>query len=207
MHWLRNRWVRRILIFFAVLLLLFLFRMPIARGLGSYLVAETELTRTDAVVVLGGSSYERGLEGLKVYEDGMAPMIICTGGNIPSVMMALDTILYEADITRGMILDNGVPEDRVVALRSSTSTKEEASEIFEYVKSTDIDSLTIVTSKLHLRRTKNVFTEQFEDSGVHLVFHGAPSASFDEKEWWNSEQGLIMVNNEYMKLLYYFFKY
>jgi uncharacterized SAM-binding protein YcdF (DUF218 family) len=207
MKWLKNRWIRALIICLGVLLLLFLFRMPIARGLGSYLIAENEQVKADAVVVLGGSSLDRGMEGYRVYNDGMAPMIICTGGNIPQVLQALDTMLYEAEITKLMLLKKGVPGSDVVALTGSTSTKEESEEVFAFAQQENLDTIMIVTSKLHLRRTSKVFTKQFEDSDVHLVFHGAPSTSFDEAEWWKSEQGLIMVNNEYMKLLYYFFKY
>jgi len=35
----------------------------------------------------------------------------------------------------------------------------------------------------------------------------APSSEYDVNAWWNSEQGLLMVNNEYVKTLYYLLKH
>jgi hypothetical protein len=30
---------------------------------------------------------------------------------------------------------------------------------------------------------------------------------YDPERWWDTEEGLLMVNNEYVKLLYYALKY
>jgi hypothetical protein len=35
----------------------------------------------------------------------------------------------------------------------------------------------------------------------------ANSLVYDSDSWWTSEEGLLMVNNEYVKLLYYLVKY
>jgi hypothetical protein len=40
-----------------------------------------------------------------------------------------------------------------------------------------------------------------------VLLHGAPASSFQESSWWTSEEGLIMLNNEYVKLAYYHIKY
>jgi hypothetical protein len=53
----------------------------------------------------------------------------------------------------------------------------------------------------------NVFRSLLEDAGIQVLIRGAPSSLYDESLWWESETGLIMVNNEYVKLGYYFLKY
>jgi hypothetical protein len=34
-----------------------------------------------------------------------------------------------------------------------------------------------------------------------------PESTFDRASWWKNESGLITLNNEYLKLVYYYFKY
>ena len=50
---------------------------------------------------------------------------------------------------------------------------------------------------------KRVFSQKFEESGIQLIFRGAPAKDYDENEWWKYEKGLLMVNNEYIKWWYY----
>jgi hypothetical protein len=51
------------------------------------------------------------------------------------------------------------------------------------------------------------FRKRFEQAGIALCIAGAPSTTYNEKLWWAKENGLIMVNNEYIKLLYYWITY
>jgi hypothetical protein len=52
-----------------------------------------------------------------------------------------------------------------------------------------------------------VFEDKFKEAGIKVNFHGATSAEYDPTNWWKNEEGLIMTNNELVKLLYYFIKY
>ena len=49
--------------------------------------------------------------------------------------------------------------------------------------------------------------EKLKELETELIIHGTGSTRYDEAEWWKKEEGLIMVNNEYVKLLYYELKY
>ncbi|NNE55784.1 MAG: YdcF family protein [Flavobacteriales bacterium] len=204
---LSKRWVRVMLTGTALLILLFIFRFPILRGFGNHLIDEDPLTHSNAIAVLGGNSVERGLYAAHLYDQGIAPQIICTGGNIPGVLEALDTTLFEAEITKQILVNAGIPAERITILTESTSTFEESEEIFNWCHAQGIDTITIVSSRFHTRRVRNVFESLFDHGTTVPVFSGAPSTRYDESEWWKSEEGLIMVNNEYMKLLYYLFKY
>jgi hypothetical protein len=42
---------------------------------------------------------------------------------------------------------------------------------------------------------------------VSLEVAGAPHSRFDVSNWWQHEDGLIYLNNEYIKLFFYWFKY
>ena len=44
-------------------------------------------------------------------------------------------------------------------------------------------------------------------SGVEMVLRGVQDGGFERDNWWSSEPGLIFVNNEYIKMAYYWLKY
>lgn len=167
------------------------------------MISETNLSHADAIVVLGGNSLERGQHASELFHKGLADEVWCSGGNVPTVLTALDTVLFEAQISKNILVLNNVPEDACIALTESTSTYEEAQEILDFASSKSVDTLIVVSSKFHTRRVGNVFDSAFEDSGITVLISGAPSLTYDEDSWFSSEQGMIMVNNEYMKLLYY----
>ncbi|MDP4827559.1 MAG: YdcF family protein [Flavobacteriales bacterium] len=184
----------------------YIFREELLKSAGDFLVREDACTHVDAIVVLGGNSYERGLEGIKLFEAGWANLVVCTGGNIPTVFDAMDTVIYESELTRSMMMKRGVSGDQVIALTTATSTREEASEVLAWCKEHQKTSLMVVSSTFHTRRVSSTFEEAFEGSGVDLFFRAAPSTSYDEKRWWEAESGLIMVFNEYAKTAYYLMK-
>ena len=188
-------------------LILFLFRNPILRGIGRYLVSDNPLEQTDAICVLGGNSFERGLEGAAVYAQFPGTLVIATGGNFPLQIQALDTVMTEAQLTRLVMAKRGVPDSLIVTLNSATSTMEESDEILEYCKQHQLKKITLISSTFHLRRMRWVFEDKFAEAGIEIRLHGATDKEFDSENWWKNEQGLITTNNEYIKLMYYFLKY
>jgi hypothetical protein len=52
-----------------------------------------------------------------------------------------------------------------------------------------------------------VFEDKFEKAGIKINFHGAAPIEYNELNWWQNEEGMIMTNNELVKILYYAIKY
>jgi uncharacterized SAM-binding protein YcdF (DUF218 family) len=202
-----KRWFKILSIFIVLLVTLFLFRNPILHGIGNWLVDGDELEKTEACFVLGGNSYERGLAGVAVYEKFPDQKFVATGGNYPYQILCLDTTMFEAELTRHFMIKKGVPADQVAALTNAHSTMEESDEILQYCKDHSLKKITVISSSFHLRRVRRVFEEKFQDAGISICFHGATSVEYDQTNWWKNEEGLIMTNNEIVKLIYYAIKY
>ncbi|MGC6532864.1 MAG: YdcF family protein [Flavobacteriales bacterium] len=204
----RRRRRRTELVVLVLLVLAVIYRERLLKGTGSFLMATDATAQVDAVFVLGGSSYERGLEAVVMMDSGyVSGPVVCTGGNVPSILAALDTAMFEADCTKQFLENEGLPAERVVALTGSTSTQEESDEILAYCKQLGLSNIMVISSNLHMRRVRWVFEDKFNDAGIAVNFHGAPSQQWEDELWWKSEGGLIMVNNEYVKLFYYAVKY
>ena len=99
-----KKWVKVCSVFLVIFLLLFAFRNRILHGIGNWLVKSDELILTDACFVLGGNSYERGLAAVVVYEKFPNQQFVATGGNYPYQILCLDTSMFEAELTKHMMV-------------------------------------------------------------------------------------------------------
>ncbi len=205
-YW-QKKWFRRVIYFSALVLVLIIFLKPILRGLGNYLVAEDTLEYSELVVVLGGSSYERGMEAVKVHQLYPAKRYVTTGGHVPNTLLALDTALLESELTAHLMTRKGIPDSLIMPLRTATSTQEEAIEVRTFAEKENYKSITVISNDYHLRRVRRTFDKAFEGSNILIRYHGAPSEDFDPNSWWQKESGLVLTNNEYIKLIYYFIKH
>jgi uncharacterized SAM-binding protein YcdF (DUF218 family) len=183
------------------------FRVPILRSFSTVLIAEDELEKVEAMAVLSGGGYDRGNEAVNIYKAGWTNKIICTGGN-PELnfrIIGIDTL--ESDLTAINLQRQVVPDSAIVLIRKGTSTLEESDIILAYCKKQNIKKIMVLSSKIHCRRVRSVFAEKFENANIQIIYRGAKSSIYDELNWWKKEEGLIAINNEWMKTFYYWLKY
>lgn len=153
--------------------------------------------------VLSGSPVDRGTGAVKIYNNGFIKKIICTGGNKPADFEALGLDYYESQLTKSEIVRSGVPESVVSVINEGTSTKEESDVILNYCRQNNVHSCIILSSDFHTRRVRSVFKKKLEKENIKVIICGAPAQNYNESSWWESEYGMIAVNNEYVKLMYY----
>ena len=190
-----------------VLLCLVLFRYPIMRGFGNFLIAADEPQHVPVAFVLSGGPFDRGREAARLYHLGMIDTVICTGETVPQDIIALGLDHSEGDITKILMTNQGVPEDRIVLIEEGTSTLEESDIILAYCKQRGITKVGVISTQFHTRRVRRVFEDKFKKEGIEVLIFGAKADAYDEQAWWKSEYGLINLNNEYIKIGYYWLKY
>ncbi|HQV39726.1 MAG: YdcF family protein [Flavobacteriales bacterium] len=199
-----GRWA---LVLLLVAVLFWRLRIPMMEALGDHLISEDPVAHVDAVFVLGGSILDRGKEGARIYERGFGDHFYFTGAPIPSALEALGIDSTEAECTRTVAVEAGLPIGLTTVLNKGTSTFEEAEALLSQAIADNADTVMIISSRFHLRRVGFVFKDRFRKKGITVLLHGAPCSTFEEETWWKSEEGLIMLNNEYVKLAYYHLKY
>lgn len=187
--------------------LLFLFRYPLMRFAGNNLIQEAPLAKADALFALGGNPYDRGTEAARLLDEGWAPVAYCTGESEPVNLAALDIAISEGELTAKRMVTCGTPQRRVIPIKKATSTWEESIALLELCQQQQFDTVIVLSDKFHTSRIQWVFDRQFAGSDIHVIVRGAPSTRYSEATWWESEYGLIMVNNEYIKKMYYWLKY
>lgn len=182
-------------------------RVPILRATGDMLIVEDPKVPCDAVYVLGGSPLERGTLGGELLMEGLSPVAYCTGSMIPSTLLTVGLTHTEADLSRIAAMDAGADSTRVIAVHEGTSTFEEAEMIIAHAQRLGYDNIGIITTEFHSRRVGRVFRKRAKGTALKVHVFTASSLRYDSERWWESEEGLLMVNNEYTKLLYYMLKH
>jgi uncharacterized SAM-binding protein YcdF (DUF218 family) len=205
--------LRNILTAGALLLLLFIlafaFRSKILIGIADFLIIDDRLQPADVIFVLNSDVNTRPFRAVELYEQGLAPVIaIARAENTPVVDLGL--VPNDTDISVGVMKKLGVPVEKIIVLPVSggvTSTFDEASALRQYVEANQIHKIILVTSAFHTRRARWILEKTLAGLPVTLEMAAVPYARFDQTNWWKNESGLITLNNEYIKLVFYFFKY
>ena len=186
-----------------VLLLLFLFRFEILRAAGRYLISEDKPCKVQAIFILAGGPKDRAGEALRLYRMGLSRRLVCSGGSIPQDLEALGLPYCEAEISAKYLIRAGADSSVTDIIKKGSSTLEESEIILDYCLAKGLDSIMVLSHRFHTRRIHYFFERPFHEAGIYLNIHGAPSSQYNEQRWWENEYGLLMVNNEYVKLLYY----
>lgn len=190
-----------------ILILLFLFRNPILRGIGFWLINEDPIERADAVVMLGGNPLERAPVVKKIMDQNYASHVYCTGSYVSPQFKSLGIQISEAQNSKKYLVKLGIPDSCIHALSKGTSTIEEAKLLLRISKQNKFKKIILVSSRFHTARVKKYFNKIFAGSGTQLIVRGAKPLNYSINTWWHSEEGLLFVNNEYVKSFYYWWNY
>ena len=190
---------------------LIVYRNSILGGIGHFLtIAESSAVTpsNQTFFVLGGNGFERGKGAVLLANEFQTTQFICTGGgDTLNEMRALGLNFTSSQLTRKCMLQNGIDSLRVMELGVATSTYDESEEILAYCINNNLKEISVVSSDFHLRRMSLVFGEKFQEKGIVVHFFGTETKDFKAESWWTFEAGLITTFNEYIKLVYYVFKY
>ena len=188
------------------------------------------LRKADAVMVLGGGSDTRSFEAARVFRDELAPVLLLANQE-PGRAAELGLDRSGTEITLDVLTKIvGIPPDKIVligtrgearwsdqagqgklleewrALGFVTSTFEEAKTLQRWCEAHGAGSVIVVTNTLYSRRVRRIFRKVLGDT-IHLQVATTDSLKFNDEDWWRTEEGLIAVNNEWVKTVYYWVKY
>ncbi|PJF29558.1 MAG: hypothetical protein CUN52_07775 [Phototrophicales bacterium] len=159
-----RKWVKRVIIFLGIslgiwagmiiILAIHLFRY------GDVITAEP----SDVIIVLGSglrrdgragdALWRRSLWASRLYQQGYADAIICTGG------IGRGQTRSESDACRAILIDEGVPADAIFIEEKSHSTEENARYAQEIMTEQGFQSAILVTDSFHMLRASWIFDQQ-----------------------------------------------
>ena len=200
--------VKRLLLRSTLILgLLLILGAVVLRGLGSWLVVQDPLARGDAIVVLGGTMYERQMEAVELFKEGWAPDMyllreIADWGEAELIARGV-SYTRVVDMQVETMRRLGVPADRIHVLDAADSTAEEAQHLRRLATEAKLTKLIIVTSKQHTRRSRLVMNRRLNPAGVTVVLRASRYDRANVDRWWTERSTLRFTLFETQRLLGY----
>ena len=199
-----KRYLIRGAIVLAPVLLLSAVTLP---RLGSWLVVADPLAKSDAIIVLGGTMYERPLEAVDLYKEGWAPRIylfrqIADWGEAVLVERQI-AYTREVDLQIDVMQRLGVDRASIGILEPANSTADEADYVVQFVSREKFRSVIIVTSKQHTRRARLVMRRRLDPLGTSVIVRSSRYDRSDVDRWWANRSTLRFTLFETQRLLGY----
>lgn len=116
----------------------------------------------DAVVVMGAAQYDgtpspqlqaRLEHVLELWPEGIAPLVVVTGGNLPGDRFT------EAQASAAYLVDRGIPESAVVMEDEGSSSYESLESVAAMLRERGLGRIVIVTDPYHALRSKLIAEE------------------------------------------------
>lgn len=164
--------------------------------LGRLMVVQDSPSRADAIVVISGDWGARLEQGVDLFQNGYAPVLVLVGGGQEGRPSAAQVMMDEA-------IKMGVPASAVLLVEGSASTREDAMFTRELMVQEEMKSAILVTSPYHQLRASLTFTRAFEGSGVALANYPVQEDVWRADNWWKTGNTLRMTLLELTKLAYY----
>lgn len=161
--------------------------------IGRYLSPTDQLVKADVIVVVsGGDTAARTLAGVKLYQDGWAPLLIFSGAASDPASPS------NAQIMRSIAIGQGVPSDVITVEDQAKTTHQNATDVSAIVKVLDQKRIILVTSPYHQRRASLEFQAQLGPD-VQIINQPASDKSWSWRWWWLSPYGWYVTSGELIR--------
>lgn len=185
-----------------VVLALFIVAAALSLSRAAYWLAQRpRVGRADVIVVLGGGHPQRILHGISLYQQGLAPELWHTG----HVKESGRTASFGTSAVQ-LAVERGVPAE-AIHLLPTTSTWEDGQEIKAFAERRQVNSILVVTSWYHSRRALCVIKQQFEGSGVSILYDPPSDLRYGPDRWWRDFDDWAAVLKELVKIGFYWPRY
>ena len=174
-------------------------------ALGSALALDQPPVCADAIVAVSGNNFRREL-AMDLYQSGYAGLLIF---NVSDTTYYFGSAIDPVASILEAVTRRGIPRDSMVINTNISSTFEDALAARETVCRLGLNSLLVVTSYFSSRRTGFAYRRAMEGMELNLFFCSVPleTEKMSLDGWWTRERELVTVVNEYLKLIFYYFKY
>jgi uncharacterized SAM-binding protein YcdF (DUF218 family) len=183
--------------------ILYLIHEPVLLAVGDFLVIRDKIRPADVIHVIAGSDYRTDY-GIQLYRHGYAKQIFFTGG------WCIFHHYLHGQHARQRSLDRGIPAE-AIALNDSKvmSTYSEVVELKEFINQSKvpIHSVIVVSDPYHMRRARWTYRRVLGDQTILEMAPVPFQSSPYRRRWWTSKESRKMVEDEYLKIVYYYARY
>ena len=173
--------------------------------IGGYLVLNQSPVVSDAVVAVSGD-HSRRRWAISLYQQGVAGLLIF---NLSDTSYVFGLRMDPLSSVRQLAAYHHIPLDSIIINTDISSTWEDALATRETVKRLGLNSIVVVSSPFNMRRVYLTYRHLFSGLPVRMRFCSVPleNEKLSLENWWKRERELQLVVNEYLKIIFYYFKY
>jgi uncharacterized SAM-binding protein YcdF (DUF218 family) len=190
-----------LIVFLALLFVLYLARQPLLRFAGGLLVVDDSPRASDAIVLLGDDNYDgdRASRAAELLRAGWAPHVVASGRYLrPYASMA--------ELERRDLMDRGVPATAIIPYaHRATDTREECTAIGQLAGARAWKRVLLVTSNYHTRRVEYICSRLLPP-GIELHVLAAADSEYSPDNWWHSRKGVKIFLHEVVGLVVAFWE-
>ena len=168
------------------------------RRLGTWLVVNEPLARSDIIFVVDGQTPQRELEGAALFLEGWAPRVALTLPRDPTPADVRRLAGEPAPQERAwqVLRRRGVPETAIVRLeRVVENTDQELRVDFDYARAHGFRRVIIVSSPYHTRRVRMIWRSRFGDE-IPVSVRVTRYEPLDPSRWWRSRRSIEASSHE-----------
>jgi len=153
----------------------------LAKNIWDYMLMHHTLKPMDAIFALGSNDTKVALRATELYLQGYGSWVICAGGNGKDSRF----LRPEAEIFSKIIIDAGVPRDKVIIENKSANTGENILFVKKLLqeRGLHLNSFILVQKPYMERRTYATALKQWPEAEVLVT---SPQISFEE--YWRGEE-------------------
>jgi uncharacterized SAM-binding protein YcdF (DUF218 family) len=177
-------------------------------SLGSFLVVRDPPERADLIYLFGGNYSVRAPMAARLFRERWAPQIVLSR-EPEDVRSPSEPRGNFTDVTVDILRSEGVPADRILQLQPAggvSSTADEARALRAFLQIHGVRRILVVTSNFHSRRALLALRRSL-GSFIEIRMTPADDPTFTPRNWWRDAPGKIHCEEEYTRLVYYFFTF
>ena len=156
---------------------------------------EAPARKADVIAIFGAAEYAgrpspvlraRLDHGYQLFRQGMAPMVITTGG------AAQDPDFSEGGVGKHYLLRRGIPERALIAETQGSATAQSAASLAHIMRATGMRSCIAVSDAYHVYRIRALL----EHEGVQVEL--APRPESRPRQFWDRFMAIIRETTSYL---------
>ena len=163
---------------------------------GRWLVVDDAIVHSDVIVVLSGRLPERAMEAARLYKAGYSDQVWVSPPLSPVDDLKAMHIAYlgEDFYNEKVLIAMGVPPDSIRILdHPDVNTEAEVRQVAEDLRTAQLRSAIIVTSKPHTRRVRTIW-RKLVGPGLRMIVRYPEDDPYDGGHWWrHTRDGLDVV--------------
>jgi uncharacterized SAM-binding protein YcdF (DUF218 family) len=182
-------------------------REPALVGAADLWIVSEPITRADAIVVLGGGLETRPYAAAELWRRGLADKILISQGSEERAN-STGAIPLHNELNREKLLELGVPVGSIETFGTANkSTRDEAVALREWSERNAALAFIIPSEIFPARRVRWIFRREFLGTGVRIEVPSVEPPGYTRWNWWKTEKGFLAFRTEFLKYIYYRFKY